>query len=325
MIELDEEEKAPGAPAWMATFADLMSLLMCFFVLLLSFSEMDVQKYKQVAGSMKNAFGVQNEVKAKDIPKGTSVIAREFSPGRPQPTQINAINQVTTEFTRSSLQVGNPDASDIDPKNLDKTKTQELLEKILRPQIEQTLADAEKLRRMLKRELEEGKVDIETHGQSITVRIRENGSFPSASANLDPNFVPVIATLRTALQDIKGKIAIEGHTDNVPIYSARYLSNWDLSASRALAVTHELARDNELDHQRFQVIGLADTVPAAPNTSPENRALNRRVEIVIRQGQDSETAATVQEIEEKSPRVPETFDMGGQEILAPQDVVQELP
>tara|TARA_R110001592_G_scaffold363398_2_gene687955 strand:- start:25800 stop:26777 length:978 start_codon:yes stop_codon:yes gene_type:complete len=325
MIEIEEEEKAPGAPAWMATFADLMSLLMCFFVLLLSFSEMDVQKYKQVAGSMKNAFGVQNQVKAKDIPKGTSVIAREFSPGRPQPTQINAINQKTTEFTRSSLQVGNPDATEIDPKNLDREKTEELLQKIRRPQLEETLADAEKLRRILKRELEEGKVDIETNGQSITVRIRENGSFPSASATLDPDFVPVIATLRTALKKIRGKIAIEGHTDNVPIYSARYFSNWDLSASRALAVTHELARNNELDHHRFVVVGLADTIPAAPNTSSENRARNRRVEIVIRQGMDSETAATVREVEEKSPRLPETFNMGAENTLTPMGTVQDQP
>ncbi|MGL4640985.1 MAG: flagellar motor protein MotB, partial [Shewanella sp.] len=73
----------PGAPLWLATFADLMSLLMCFFVLLLSFSEMDVLKFKQIAGSMKYAFGVQNKVEVKDIPKGTSVIALEFRPGRP--------------------------------------------------------------------------------------------------------------------------------------------------------------------------------------------------------------------------------------------------
>ena len=82
----DQEEEQQGAPAWMATFADLMSLLMCFFVLLLSFSEMDVEKYKQIAGSMKLAFGVQNRVKVDDIPKGTSVIAQEFSPGKPEPT-----------------------------------------------------------------------------------------------------------------------------------------------------------------------------------------------------------------------------------------------
>ncbi|MFT6438202.1 MAG: chemotaxis protein MotB, partial [Candidatus Azotimanducaceae bacterium] len=109
MIEFEaEEEQSPGIPAWMATFADLMSLLMCFFVLLLSFSEMDVEKYKQVAGSMKNAFGVQSQVKVMDIPKGTSIIAQEFSPGKPQPSQIKTVNQFTTETTKASLSVGNP-------------------------------------------------------------------------------------------------------------------------------------------------------------------------------------------------------------------------
>jgi len=72
-----------GIPAWVLTFADLMSLLMCFFVLLLSFAEMDVIKYKQIAGSMKNAFGVQRDVKAYEPPKGVSIIAREFSPAPP--------------------------------------------------------------------------------------------------------------------------------------------------------------------------------------------------------------------------------------------------
>ena len=83
----EEESECPecveGLPAYMGTFADLMSLLMCFFVLLLSFSEMDVIKFKQIAGSLKLAFGVQREVEADSIPMGTSVIAQEFSPGRP--------------------------------------------------------------------------------------------------------------------------------------------------------------------------------------------------------------------------------------------------
>ena len=69
----------PGLPAWMGTFADLMSLLMCFFVLLLSFAEMDAMKFKRLAGSMAQAFGVQNKLKVKDPPKGTSLIALEFS------------------------------------------------------------------------------------------------------------------------------------------------------------------------------------------------------------------------------------------------------
>ena len=97
----------------MGTFADLMSLLMCFFVLLLSFSEMDVLKFKQIAGSMKFAFGVQNKIEEKDIPKGTSVIAMEFRPGRPDPTPIETIQQQTIEMTQQMLefQAGNEDSA----------------------------------------------------------------------------------------------------------------------------------------------------------------------------------------------------------------------
>ena len=69
MSDQDEEEKAPGAPLWMATFADLMSLLMCFFVLILSFSELDVIKYKQIAESMKDAFGVQQKMELTSMPR----------------------------------------------------------------------------------------------------------------------------------------------------------------------------------------------------------------------------------------------------------------
>ena len=91
----------PGLPAWMGTFADLMSLLMCFFVLLLSFSEMDVVKFKQIAGSMQHAFGVQNQIEVKNIPKGTTVIAQEFRPGRPDPTPIETIMQRTIDTSEA--------------------------------------------------------------------------------------------------------------------------------------------------------------------------------------------------------------------------------
>ena len=106
---MDDEEQPckcppPGLPLWMGTFADLMSLLMCFFVLLLSFSEMDVLKFKQIAGSMKFAFGVQNRLEVKDIPKGTSIIAQEFRPGRPEPTPIDVIMQQTIDITQQTLE-----------------------------------------------------------------------------------------------------------------------------------------------------------------------------------------------------------------------------
>jgi chemotaxis protein MotB len=295
MIEFEaEEEQSPGIPAWMATFADLMSLLMCFFVLLLSFSEMDVEKYKQVAGSMKNAFGVQSQVKVMDIPKGTSIIAQEFSPGKPQPSQIKTVNQFTTETTKASLSVGNPDAAELN--DAEREAAERLLQEKLEELTAKTEADAESLREMLRHDIRDGKIDIESEGSVITIRIREQGSFPSASATLHPDFEPVMATLRDALVDINGTISVEGHTDNIPIVNGAFRSNWGLSSSRALSVTHELLKDTVLDDKRFVVVGHADTQPFGPNDSSQSRAQNRRVEIVIRQGLDEGTIAAIEDI-----------------------------
>ena len=306
-----EEEAPPGAPAWMATFADLMSLLMCFFVLLLSFSEMDLEKYKQVAGSMKNAFGVQNQVKVMDIPKGTSIIAQEFSPGRPQPSQIKTINQFTTETTKPSLRVGNPTAPRADGEDLDDEQAKRLLEEKLEALNAKTKADADKLRGILKDDIDEGKIDIESNNRLIIIRIREKGSFSSASAILHPDFIPVIAELRDALKSIDGKISVEGHTDNIPITSARYTSNWGLSSSRALSVTHELVKDDLLDNTRFMVVGRAATQPYKPNDSSQNRAQNRRVEIIIRQGFDDGITTELKQLRQSNPDILDSLNIDG--------------
>ena len=120
--EAAEFEPSPGdnkkgGAGWVMTFADLMSLLMCFFVLLLSFSEMDVLKFKRLAGSMRTAFGVQAEFRAEDVPKGTSIIAQEFSPGKPDPTPLNEIWQKTTDSTRSSRVCSSAGMSPISSRN----------------------------------------------------------------------------------------------------------------------------------------------------------------------------------------------------------------
>lgn len=287
----------PGLPAWMATFADLMSLLMCFFVLLLSFSEMDVQKYKQVAGSMADAFGVQNQVAASAIPMGTSIIAEEFSSGRPQPTAENVVQQQTAENTEMSLRTGQADfGNDVqDPANTEAAR-QLLLEK-LELLKEQTEQDAVKLEEVLDREVQDDLVDIESGFRTITIRIREKGSFGSGSASLNIDFVPVMAKLREALGEINGRVAVEGHTDDRPIATDEFPSNWHLSAQRALSVAHELLKDGTITDDRFMVIGYADTKPVALNDTDDERAKNRRVEIVIHQEVDEGISAELKELD----------------------------
>lgn len=275
-----EDEEGGG---WITTFADLMSLLMCFFVLLLSFAEMDLNKFKAIAGSMSLAFGVQREVKAPDNPVGTSIIAQEFSPGRPQPTSINEVRQSTMDANKQTLEfTDEADTSDLDDGDSRGGVGLEPLK--------QTAADAEKLMEALAEEVDKGMIQIETAGTKIIIRIREKASFPSGAASFRSGFLPVIAKLRNSLKNIQGTIVVAGHTDNIPIKTARFRSNWELSASRAVSVVHELLDTSVLDPGRFVVEGHGDAHPMAPNDTSDNRARNRRVEMTIQQGANEDDA-----------------------------------
>lgn len=272
----------------MATFSDLMSLLMCFFVLLLSFSEMDVLKFKQLAGSMREAFGVQAQIKVEDIPKGTSIIAQEFSPGRPQPTPLNEVRQMTVNNDMNTLDVRSKPG---ETKALDKLKG---IEQQIQQQKDQAHKDAIAFAQALSKEIGDGAVEVETDGSKVIIRVKEKGSFDSGSAELRAQYIPVIAKIRDVLLKVTGRVSIEGHTDNVPYSGTRFQSNWDLSTARALAVAQELFADPRINQQRYSVIGYADTKPLVPNTTAANRARNRRVEIVIHKGDDKEMLKSLQ-------------------------------
>ncbi|MGB0894747.1 MAG: flagellar motor protein MotB [Parashewanella sp.] len=287
----------PGAPMWLATFADLMSLLMCFFVLLLAFSEMDVLKFKQLAGSMKNAFGVQNKVKVKDIPKGTSVIALEFRPGRPDPTPIEVLNQQTTDMTQQTLkfQEGESDsAGGVQEQQGEKRggnaaataqKQAEAKETAsAKAKQEEVNEQLKKVAQKLEQHIEDGAIELESLGQQIIIRIREKGSFASGSGFLQPRFRPILREVGAVLKDVPGIITVSGHTDGTHVSNELYSSNWELSSKRAISVAHELIKAKGFDESRMKVVGLASTSPLVPNTNAKNKARNRRVEIAIEQG-----------------------------------------
>lgn len=363
-----KKKAATGLPAWVMTFADLMTLLMCFFVLLLSFSEMDVNKYKQLAGSMKEAFGVQRKVEVKEPPKGINVIATEFSAGRPNPTPFNIVEQMTTNEMKQFLDTGGKQRkagdegkptkgkkSTIDEGDLKDSATQdgsggqdlkeglgsegetaqaqkseakmqaEALAKAEAAKAQQardTLDDqmvmmpkedalraleakdaqerekklqesAKMIRAALRWEIKDGAVDVETEGRKIVIRIREKASFSSGGAALREEFRPILDRVGQILKETEGRIIVSGHTDERPIATSHYRSNWDLSASRAVSVVHELIDVSRIPSARFSVEGMAETHPVAPNDSAENRAKNRRVEIKLLQGDDLETTGTL--------------------------------
>lgn len=263
MDELPEEEKR-AIPAWVVTFADLMSLLMCFFVLLLSFSEIDAQKFKQIAGELSQAFGVQRDIPALEIPMGTSPVFDQFSPAPPEPTVINEVRQTTTDEQPQLQTLKSP--TDVAVESAMQEEMQETLDQILQV-LEPAIAD--------------GRINVSQDQQRIVIRIEEKGSFPSGSAQLTWEFEGLLLDMAIVLAEIPGRLTVEGHTDNLPIRTERFYSNWDLSAARAAAVANVLLARDHVQPTRLSVTGLADTEPRVPNTSPDNRAKNRRVEIII--------------------------------------------
>jgi chemotaxis protein MotB len=295
----DECPKCPeGLPPWLATFADLMSLLMCFFVLLLSFAEVDAQRFKKMAEAMKDAFGVQREIPALEVVQGTSVIMQEFSPGKPEPSPLDEIRQQTADIEKEFLQIEEQDQRDgaQDPQELDIDVAKAALQAQIEKEVE---AQAEQLQAMLDSEITEGLLDVETEDTKVIIRIQEKGSFPSGRATLNPEFFEVISKITDVIAHTPGKIIVAGHTDNIPISTRRFRSNWELSSARAVTVVHAMLSNAAIDEGRFLIQGFADSKPLVANDTSENRAQNRRVELVIQRGEDQDSGEVIKASEQE--------------------------
>jgi len=302
----EEESECPacpaGLPAWLATFADLMSLLMCFFVLLLSFATIDAVKFKKMAESMKDAFGVQREIPAAEIVMGVSVIKTEFSPTISEESVIEQVKQETSETTKENLKLEDStedkkEASEVEAKieaaELEKAELEAQLEA---KRVEEAIDEVAELQAALSEEIDSGQLTVEREGSKVIIRIQEKGSFKSGSASLDPEFYEVMDKITAVLKDKSGKITVAGHTDNIPIRTGRFRSNWELSSARAVTVLHAMLRNPEVDEQRILVEGHSSTQPLFENDTRENRAKNRRVELIIIKGnvEDQETIESVE-------------------------------
>jgi chemotaxis protein MotB len=250
-----------------------MSLLMCFFVLLLSFSELDVVKFKQIAGSMKTAFGVQNEVVLELVPLGTSIITQDFSAGIPTPTVLDEVKQSTSETRAPDLAI-NPEASDThkDQSGRDKDAKELALFAVQR-----------QLESLLEEQIAQGRFELDNQGQQLVIRISEKGTFASGSGFLQPQLVPTLDKIAAILADIPGQISVTGHTDNKALSNELFEDNLALSATRAIAVARALKRNSSLSS--LHIVGMADAQPLVENSNSHNRAINRRVEISILQGE----------------------------------------
>ncbi len=130
-------------------------------------------------------------------------------------------------------------------------------------------------------EIERHMVELESTENAVIVRFPDRSAFSSGSVRLAPSIEPALNKVAEVISQLSGQVTVTGHTDDTPISTAQFRSNWELSAGRAAAVVHHLLRDKRIRPGRVTVQGLADTKSLVPNNSPANRAKNRRVEISI--------------------------------------------
>jgi chemotaxis protein MotB len=168
-------------------------------------------------------------------------------------------------------------------KELEKIKN-----KIGEIQAKEIQEQAMQVSKLLEKEIKQGTLEIETNRDSFLIRIKDKGAFPAGSARLTDDFIDVLDVIKQELSKIKGGIIVAGHTDNIPINTRAFRSNWDLSAERAVSVVQELLYESKIDPKRISIQAFAESRPLVDNKTIENRSKNRRVEIIISKSKKDE-------------------------------------
>lgn len=236
-----EKKKGGEIPAWMATFADMMALMMTFFVLLYSFSSVDETKYKLIVQSLAKGFG-----------------STRTTMKTPSSAAIGPQSMTPSSFRQ---QTGAKDQRGANTKDTRK----------LKKDVENKLAT----------DIAQGSVSVETTGNKVIIRFPEEIAFPPGTDEITDEIMPILQRVAEAISDSPGTIMVSGHTDDRPIKTARIGSNWELSTKRAVSIIHRLEGLGIVEPNRLSATGYGDTQPIAPNDTAENRAKNRRVEIAI--------------------------------------------
>lgn len=245
-----QQKQAKGAPVWMVTFSDLMTLILVFFILLFSMSVVDATKFRAVAESFQD--------------------------------------RAIFDFYPSLMPFDNP-AEDIDVKRdpfdvildpSDDPQTNEAnqeLDKLLQ-EVQQFLVDNQ-LKDVISASRDE---------RGVVLVLQERTLFETAEAEILEGARPFLTKVGTLLSGIPNLVKVEGHTDSRPINTFRFPSNWELSGARASSVIRYLAENSKVEAERFMAVGYGETRPVVANTSTENLQRNRRVVIVISDPTDNE-------------------------------------
>lgn len=239
-----EDEPKKGAPAYMNTYGDMMTLLLCFFVLLFSMSTVDAEKFQALASSFNASIGI-------------------FDGGQTIKMDMNVLQNGMSQFPIQETTLSIQEASAMQQAL---TETQEELSGYIKA-----------------RDLED-KVTLERKGDEIIMRFADVLLFDSGKAEIKAGAVPTLSSIGDQLKTYMAEgyyLNIEGHTDNVPIHNSQFPSNWYLSSARAIAVASFYIDEMGFDRTKVSCIGTGEFQPIASNDTAEGRAKNRRVEIKL--------------------------------------------
>ncbi|HHX59590.1 MAG TPA: flagellar motor protein MotB [Epulopiscium sp.] len=243
--KVEEVVVAPGAPAYMNTYGDMMTLLLVFFVLLFAMSNVDMEKYKAFASAFDGGSGVLQS----DPNQGGGILIGDGM------TQLPGIENSAMDGQEEK----------------DKAKRLQAMEKEIKEHLEKNNIAQ--------------KVETSNNGDYITIKFDDILLFDLGKAKLKPGAADVLDKvgdlLVTYLEEPQLKLAFEGHTDNIPINTTQFPSNWELSAARAIAVAKFYIEEMNFNPSQISTEGLGEYVPIESNNTAEGRATNRRVEIKI--------------------------------------------
>jgi chemotaxis protein MotB len=231
---------------WLVSYADFMTLLFAFFVVMFATSQTDKGRAQQVSDSVKEALDKG----------GVAAAVHEILGG------------TVDEKGKGNAQMKGAGGSQ--PQNV-------------KPQaaIAELLPSMQYLSKSLEIEIHQGKLEMHLEPRGLVVSLRQATFFPSGADTVDPNTYSSVEKIAQIVHDLPNSVRLEGHTDAVPIHTARFRSNWELSAARAIAMMELFSGRFEIPPQRMAIAGYADTSPLDSNDTPEGRAHNRRVDIVI--------------------------------------------
>ena len=240
---------------WLVSYADFITLLFAFFVVLFASGQADKKKQQKFASAFQHAFSQMALFDPSSKHPAVTASAGANPNAEPQPIEL----PIATEG-----------AGDV----MDNPSEQ-------RKHIEQLIEQQAQTG-----SLQAGDVSMHATGEGLVVSLHEGGFFDSGSAELRVAALPTLRALAGSLP--AGGVRVEGHTDNLPMHSALYASNWELSTARASAIARFLLEHSSLKPEGLSVAGYAEFHPAASNATAEGRAQNRRVDVVLLKGQSVE-------------------------------------